>query len=107
MKVIFQNNPFRMLRRNRSVLAENRAVHSSPSTKISPYEGKATPKPEGGDMANIITVSRTLAAFAMVFTEVPSPAFWVLYAWCGLSRDYFSRASFMLPVRYPRTSRVV
>ena len=36
-------------------------------------------------MANIITASRILAAFAMVFTEVPSPAFWVLYAWCGLS----------------------
>lgn len=58
-------------------------------------------------MANIITVSRMLAAFAMVFTEVPSPAFWVLYAWCGLSRDYFARASFMLPVRYPCTSIVV
>lgn len=36
-------------------------------------------------MANIITASRILAVFAMVFAEVPSPAFWVLYAWCGLS----------------------
>lgn len=36
-------------------------------------------------MANIITASRMLAALAMVFVEVPSPAFWVLYTWCGLS----------------------
>lgn len=36
-------------------------------------------------MANAITASRILAALAMVFTAVPSPAFWALYAWCGLS----------------------
>ena len=36
-------------------------------------------------MANAITVSRILAALAMAFMAVSSPAFWVLYAWCGLS----------------------
>lgn len=36
-------------------------------------------------MANAITASRMLAALALLFVEVASPAFWGLYAWCGIS----------------------
>ena len=36
-------------------------------------------------MANAITASRMLAALVMIFIAVPLPAFWALYAWCGLS----------------------
>lgn len=36
-------------------------------------------------LANIITSSRILAAALMLPAEPFSPAFWVLYAWCGMS----------------------
>lgn len=36
-------------------------------------------------LANIITSSRILAAALMLPAEPFSPAFWILYAWCGIS----------------------
>ena len=36
-------------------------------------------------MANILTTTRNLAALAILFAEVATPAFWALYAWCGFS----------------------
>lgn len=35
--------------------------------------------------ANVITSSRILAAALMLLPEPFSPAFWILYAWCGAS----------------------
>ena len=36
-------------------------------------------------MANAVTASRLIAALAMAFLAASSPAFWMLFAWCGLS----------------------
>jgi len=34
---------------------------------------------------NIISASRGVVAFALLFTEFRSPIFWIAYLWCGLS----------------------
>lgn len=34
---------------------------------------------------NIISLSRAVAAFGLLFTSVFSAPFWVLYLWCGIS----------------------
>lgn len=36
-------------------------------------------------LPNLISVSRGIAAVAMLFTTVFSLPFWALYAWCGIS----------------------
>lgn len=38
-----------------------------------------------GLIPNIISASRGVVAFALLFTEFRSPIFWIAYLWCGIS----------------------